>query len=126
MVSIKKMIANVRAWKNIATTPNAEAWMKVVQDVMTFCNEVNEKKRPMLTQLRAINYGESDVLPKEMDMVSLWAGVGTQNPIDRLKHLRAQIEGLREVINEIKLQIQDTPENEVLLMNIHLILKSTD
>ena len=123
---ITRICKNIRALYKIVRVPHAGAWMKIVEDIMKLATHVNEKKHPMLTQIRAINFGNNDILPKEVDIVSIWAGVGKMNPITRISHLRAQIEGLKDLIIEMKSQIPETEENKTLLLNVRVMLDSID
>lgn len=123
---ISSVIKSIRAYKAIATMPNGFAWMKLVNDIMEFATEANQRKRPMLTKICSINMSEkTNIIPKNFDIVSLWAGIGDANPIARLQNLRAQIEGLREILTEAQKAIPDNEENNTLLLNVKIIMDAT-
>jgi hypothetical protein len=68
--------------------------LKVTQGIFDFINEVHKTQKPMISgiELKCIaiaNCSENDK-PIDLDLVSLWAGIGNSNPINRIKEVIAQ------------------------------------
>jgi hypothetical protein len=81
---IKNTINALKVFKLIANNP---AIFKVVGDIFKFVEKTQEEGRPMVTKIVLANMGDGTHL---CDFVSLWAGVGETNPIERAKQLKAQ------------------------------------
>lgn len=68
--------------------------LKVTQGLLDFIKEVHEEKRPMTSAIKLkciaiANCSENDK-PSDLDIVSLWAGIGNSNPINRIKEVISQ------------------------------------
>jgi hypothetical protein len=68
---------------------------KVVEDIFRFAQKTHEEQKPMVTKIVLFNMAEGT---KMGDFVSLWAGVGNANPIDRASELKAQNTELKRLL----------------------------
>lgn len=100
--------------------------LKVTQGLFEFIKEVHEENRPMTSAIKLkciviANCSENDK-PSDLDIVSLWAGIGDSNPISRLKAIIAQRDTyklmLRKCLDEGTLSKRERDEIE---MTIHAI-----
>lgn len=96
------------------------AYYQILENIMNFANQVHEEKKPMLTKIAAINM-VADIEPSQFDIVSIWAGVGDSNPIERIRHLKAQNDAMKELLNKCRGTIE-VGSNNNLIMNINIIL----
>jgi hypothetical protein len=72
-----------------------------MQGLMDFIKLVEKEQKPMYTQIALIDNRTNENM---FSLVSLWAGIGDANPIDRCKHLKAQN---TELIRLLKLYQSD-------------------
>ena len=68
--------------------------LKVTEGIFNFINEVHQTQKPMtsgieLTCIATLDCSKNDK-PIDLDIVSLWAGIGNSNPINRIKEVIAQ------------------------------------
>lgn len=96
------------------------AWFKVVDEVMKMAVQVQQHGKPMLTKIAAIDIGGQGIIGN-LDIVSIWAGVGEANPIERSKHLKAQNSALKILLEKCK-EKPEVRTDEDLFMNICLVL----
>lgn len=94
------------------------AWYKILQNIMDFATQVQQQGKPMLTKIAVVdmNTGEST-----FDIVSLWAGVGDANPIERSRHLKAQNQAMKDLLKVCKSNLEIGANND-LILNINLVL----
>ncbi len=99
-------------WKIWRTVKDSPAIFKVVEDIFKFVETTHKEQRPMVTKIVLLNMADGT---KMGDFVSLWAGIGEENPIDRAKGLKAQTTELKrllqlsidgELTNEDKKQVE--------------------
>jgi hypothetical protein len=93
-------------------------FLPIVEKIFNFANKVNDKKQPMLTQIAVIDMTTKE---KAFDMVTLWAGVGDANPIQRVGHLRAQNTTMKETLKRC-ITAAAIAKDETLILDINLIL----
>lgn len=120
MKLIKKIKYHFELLKMIQDSPLNVAWYKIVDSIMKFAVSVQRDGKPMLTKIALIDMSEGKTIG-DRDMVSIWAGVGESNPIERLKHLKFQNEKLKDVLTKCSARL-DPQESEDLLLNIKIIL----
>lgn len=96
------------------------AWYKVVENIMKMAVDVQQHKKPMLTKIAVMDLSKEKIIG-DFDVVSIWAGVGESNPIERIKHLRAQNNAMKEVLKLCKGDLQIGGNND-LILNINIIL----
>jgi hypothetical protein len=89
---MKTLINTLKAWNTIRKYP---AIFKVVEDIFKFVEKVHTEERPMVTKIVLLNMADGTKLG---DFVSLWAGIGEANPIERCSHLKAQNEELKRLL----------------------------
>ncbi len=96
------------------------AWFKIVKGVMDMAISVQQHGKPMLTKIAVVDMS-ADKIIGDFDMVSIWAGVGDANPIERGKHLKAQNVALKELLVKCKESLNFN-DNKDLFVNISIVL----
>lgn len=96
------------------------AWCKILQSLMDFAVQVQQHGKPMLTKIAVADMSKDKIIGN-FDMVSIWAGVGGANPIERIKHLKAQNTALKELLTKCKSTLEIGGNND-LIINIKLVL----
>lgn len=96
------------------------AWYKIVQHVMDFATQVQQNGKPMLTKIAVVDMSKQKIIG-DFDLVSIWAGIGNANPIERCGHLKAQNTELKRLLQMCKEKIE-VPGNEDLLLNVKIVL----
>lgn len=81
---MKKIIG---LWKTWNILRNNAAIFKVVADIFKFVETTHKEQKPMVSKIVLLNMDKGE---KIGDFVSLWAGIGDANPIERCRHLKAQ------------------------------------
>ncbi len=86
----------------IAFVAFAKEWMKysqitpLIKDIFEFVNQVYESQQPRLSQIGIIHNTDKDQ-PEKIPMISLWAGVGDMNPIQRINHFRQALQKIASI-----------------------------
>lgn len=75
---------------------NKPGLMKITKDIFKFVETTHANQCPMVSEIALINCKDGT---KIGDFVSLWAGIGESNPIERVKHLRAQNMALKKMLH---------------------------
>lgn len=96
------------------------ALYKILQSIMDFAIQVQQHGKPMLTKIAVIDMSE-DKIVGDFDMVSLWAGVGESNPIERGRQLKAQNEFMKNLLKKCDKKL-DAEVDKDLLTDINLVL----
>jgi hypothetical protein len=117
---MKKLLNYFRLIKLMNNATMSIAWYKIVQSVMDYAIQVQQHGKPMLTKIAVVDMSEEKIIG-DFDMVSIWAGVGDANPIERGKHLKAQNTELKRLLQMCHGKIE-VPGNEDLLLNVKLVL----
>ncbi|MEK6883291.1 MAG: hypothetical protein AABY22_26930 [Nanoarchaeota archaeon] len=89
---MKTLINSIKIFKLMRTSPHI---FKVVEDIFKFAELTHKEQRPMATKIVLLNMKDGT---KYSDFVSLWAGIGEANPIDRAGHLKAQNTELKRLL----------------------------
>lgn len=77
-----------------------ENMLQILNGQINFLKEVAETNRPRITKLASI-YWEEEGKKDEIVLLSLWCGVGTDGPIERIEELAKENARLRESINTL-------------------------
>lgn len=85
MKRIKNLIQNLKSIRDLSK--HNPAILKVVLDILKFVEKTHESQKPMVCEIAMFNMKTGE---RYADFVSLWAGIGNSNPIDRAKQLKAQ------------------------------------
>ena len=102
--------------------------LKVTQGIFDFINEVHKNQKPMISgiELKCIaiaNCSENDK-PIDLDIVSLWAGIGNSNPINRIKEVIAQRDAyklmLRKCLDSGDISEMERTEIEITIRAIEM------
>lgn len=96
------------------------AWYKILQSIMDFAIQVQQHGKPMLTKIAVIDMSEEKIIG-DFDMVSLWAGIGEANPIERGRQLKAQNEFMKDLLKKCNKKL-DAEVDKDLLTDINLVL----
>jgi hypothetical protein len=105
---MKKIIGLWKSWKILR---NNAGIFKVVEDIFKFVETTHKEQKPMVTKIVLLNMAEGK---KVGDFVSLWAGIGESNPIERAMQLKAQNTELKRLLNIAK-EGDLTEENKQLI-----------
>lgn len=68
---------------------------KALEDTFKFVELTHKEQRPMVTKIVLVNMKDGT---NYGDFVSLWAGIGEANPIDRCSHLKSQNTELQRLL----------------------------
>ena len=82
-------------WKTYNLLRNNAGIFKVVTDIFKFLEKVHIEQKPMLCQIAIVNMDKGN---KIEDFISLWAGMGESNPIERVRFLKAQNTELKRLL----------------------------
>jgi len=93
---IKSIVNFFKAWRIVKNNPNI---FKVVEDIFKFVERTHEEQKPMACEIVLLNMKDGT---KISDFVSLWAGVGFANPLERAKQLKAQNVELKRLLTIAK------------------------
>lgn len=116
---MKKIKDFIYVWKLVRMQKMPAApWFKIVQSVMDLAVDVQQNGKPMLTKIAAVNMNTGE---KYVDIVSIWAAQGDANPIERIKHLKAQNDALKNLLIHCRSKLE-SPTNDDLLLNIKIVL----
>ena len=77
----------------ITSENDMENFVKLMESILEFINEVNITKEPRIAKLQSIATSDSN----EFGVIHLWAGYDS-NPIERIGHLRNQITELKRLL----------------------------
>ena len=105
---MKKIIGLWKTWKILR---NNAGIFKVVEDIFKFVETTHKEQKPMVTKIVLLNMATGE---NWGDFVSLWAGIGDTNPIERAKQLKAQNIELKRLL-EIAKEGDLTAENKELI-----------
>lgn len=72
---------------------------KLIAELFEFAKKTHEEQKPMVTRLTILKMNDDGKYP---DYVSLWAGVGEDNPIQRIEALKAQTEELKRLLSHTR------------------------
>ena len=89
----------INIWRLFTTLRKNAHLFKVVEDIFKFVETTHEKQVPMVTKIVLLNMDKGE---KIEDFVSLWAGIGMCNPIERACQLKAQNIELKRLLNLAK------------------------
>lgn len=81
---IKELIIFFKIWQEVKQSP---AIFNVVYDLFKFVETTHEAQKPMLTEIAILNMADGT---KISDFVSIWAGIGDDNPVKRIAKLKLQ------------------------------------
>lgn len=81
---IKELIVFFKIWQEVKQSP---AIFKVVYDLFKFVETTHEAKKPLVTEIAIFNMADGT---KISDFVSIWAGIGDDNPVKRIAKLKLQ------------------------------------
>lgn len=95
-------------------------WYKILQQIIDFVIETHKYQGPMLTKIAIIDMSKDKIMG-DHDIVSLWAGVGDTNPIERNKQLKAQNLALKDLL---KKTIPYIGANNDLILNVNITLET--
>lgn len=93
---IKSIVNFFKAWKMVKNNSHI---FKIVEDVFKFVELTHKFQKPMVTKIVNVNMKDGTVVS---DFVSLWAGIGDANPIERAKQLKAQNVELKRLLTIAK------------------------
>lgn len=93
---MKKLI---ELWKTYKIIRKNSHLFKIVEDIFKFVETTHEKQIPLVTKIVLLNMGTGE---KIEDFVSLWAGIGMCNPIERATQLKAQNIELKRLLKTAK------------------------
>lgn len=111
LVMIKKIKNIIAYYKIITTNPGI---LKVVADIFKFIETTYKEERPMICKIVVADIGDEN---KYTDFVSLWAGIGESNPIDRCSQLKYRQNSYHEYLKiASERELTDLEKNEVKLM----------
>mgnify|MGYP003495192409 CR=1 FL=1 len=89
---MKTIINTIKLLRIVRRSP----WiLKVVEDTFKFVETTHKEQKPMVTKIVLVNMKDGS---QYGDFVSLWAGIGEANPIDRCCHLKSQNEELKRLL----------------------------
>ena len=90
------------AWHAYKELKKMHHLLPIVKGLFEFCELAHKEQKPMYTKVVLLNMADKDKVlgGKEVlgDFVSLWAGVGDANPIERCKGLKAQNVELKRLL----------------------------
>lgn len=92
---IKKIKKIKEIWKLYKTLRNNFEIFKVVEDIFKFVEKTQEEQKPMVCKIALINTKDGT---KFSDFVSLWAGIGDANLVDRAAGLKEQNTELKRLL----------------------------
>jgi len=120
MKRLKNFINYFRLVKMLNTASVHLAWYKILKGIVDLAKQVQQHGKPMLTKIAVVDMSEEKIIGN-FDVVSIWAGVGDANPIERGHHLKAQNTELKRLLEMCYQKIR-VPGNENLLSNVRLVL----
>lgn len=89
----------IRIWKTWKILRNNAGIFRVVEDIFKFVETAHKEKKPMVTKIMLLNMAKGE---KICDFVSLWAGIGETNPIERCRQLKEQNNELKRLLQLAK------------------------
>ena len=91
---MKKLLNVLKIYKLLWVSPYLLLTLDAVSGLM---KATIENKKPMGTRIALVDTknGHGQYLT---DFISLWAGLGDANPIERIRHLRAQNEEMKRLL----------------------------
>lgn len=122
MKRIKNLLNYFRLVKMLNNSTIQLAWYKVLQSVIDFATQVHSEGKPMLTKIAVIDMSKDKILG-DFDMVSLWAGVGSSNPIERSRQLKEQNKFMKDLLSKCSAKL-DAEKDDDLISDIYLVLKT--
>lgn len=120
MKTIKNIIDGLMLIRLLKKGTLHRAWYEVVKKVMDFAIDVQQQGKPMLTKIAAIDMSTDKVIG-DINIVSLWAGVGEANPIERCRHLKRQNEHMKDLLSKCRGKIEIGSDDN-LILNINIVL----
>lgn len=109
----------IYVWKILKTGVHTVGFYKVMESIMKFANDVKINGKPMMTKIAVMDLNTGQEM---FDVVSLWAGCGDANPIERIGHLRSQNNAMKELLEKCRSNPELGKDND-LIININLALK---
>lgn len=94
-------------------------WYQILEKIIQMIKDTHEKQQPLMTKICITDCSEKE--PSSLDLVSLWACTGENNPADRSQHLKAQNEELKKIIFRIK--DSEIIQDKNLISDIDMALK---
>lgn len=88
-------IGVINFFKNIKILIKHSWILKITADIFKFVETTHESQKPMVCNIAIVNMKDGT---KYSDFVSLWAGIGEANPIDRAKQLKNQTTELKRLL----------------------------
>lgn len=89
---MKKIIS---LWKTYKILRDNAGIFELVEDVFKFIETTHKEQKPMVSRISLLKMGTGENVS---DFVSLWAGIGESNPIERAKQLKAQNTELKKLL----------------------------
>jgi len=92
---------------------------KALEATFKFVELTHKEQRPMVTKIVLVNMKDGT---HYKDFVSLWAGIGEANPIDRCSHLKSQNEELKRLVKkaiEGNISVEDRQLMELTLKHFN-------
>jgi hypothetical protein len=77
----------ITAFKAFQVIRKNGAILTMMTELINFVTRVSDECKPMLCKIALVNTKDGTKL---CDFVSLWAGIGEANPIERIRALKAQ------------------------------------
>lgn len=115
---MSKLIA---VWKTFNLIRKNAGMLKIVEDVFLFAKKAHEEGKPMLCRIAFVNMKDNSTVG---DFISLWAGIGDANPIERCRQLRAQRAAIEEVLKTMSTKYnfsdQDRKDVDFLIQYVNL------
>ena len=115
---MKKSIKNLwNAWKIFKEIKKHPAIFKVMDNIFKFVELTHEQQKPMAANIGLLNIADGT---KIEDFVSLWAGIGDCNPIERARELKLQNTELKRLLKLVNdgILTQDTKEQIEVALKI--------
>ena len=108
---MRKIIEAYRVFQMLRKNMNI---LKVVEDIFNFVQTTSREGKPMTCKIALLNTADGT---KVSDFVSLWAGIGESNPVDRVMQLRRQKEELQHCLKYLldNYAIKDADRKEIEL-----------
>jgi hypothetical protein len=108
MTYLKRIKNGWAVWKEVR---NKAPMFKIVLDIFNFVEQTHKEQRPMLCKIVVANMQDGN---KIEDFVSLWAGIGDANPIERCRYLKAQNDELKRLLTLYHTQRITTEDKDLV------------
>lgn len=100
-------------------------WIQLTKGIIDFVVKVHEEQKPMTSGLQLTCIANvdcsKDEKTTELDFVSLWAGIGNSNPIERLKQVVNQRDAYKTMLKKVLEKDISEKEREEIEMTIYAL-----